>query len=507
LKATKKCPNCGFENPDSANVCQCGHDFSEGEVSNSRVDSNVQVDIEEVPRPKGDKKTLFIALGILLIVFGALSYWILPIIGGVLLLGKAFRKAQVMGWNEGQEYRFLKAPGKIVEKIVLINLFIFLVTLFFSGPLTGYFALTPNQLFKGYIWQLLTYFFLHGSFFDFLPSAVFLWQLGSDVEEKKGGRFFLIFYIMCGVGGGLSYTLLRPFGEFAVIGSDGCISGIIVAYLFLFPNRYIFHRWIKFKFICPLLLLGGLSPLLLLGELSPSLSLGGGVFLWMGGMLTGAILMRYVSDRGWQMICQQITLISVVRNKILGKQKTSAPAASIEPMFVSESWILRFGFHTPTAPLQPSWIWGLRIVTLASLLALWASIYGFAASDPDDIAFILPALIMATPYIVILTFLRKNPPQANTLAMAVGIGSVAVFYAIWVGSVSLGATHAALVVTATKTFYSLRKTRIESLRQQWPSDTSKLIVRSVVYAFLFCWLAFSAYLSLFQLLIELGRSL
>jgi len=95
-----------------------------------------------------------------------------------------------------------------------------------------------------------------------------------------GGRYFLIFYMICGVGSGLFYTLLDPFGEIPVVGSAGCIYGVIVAYLFLFPNRYVFHRWIKFKFICPLLLLGAL--------------IGGTVSLYVGGIITGAIFMRYV---------------------------------------------------------------------------------------------------------------------------------------------------------------------------------------------------------------------
>jgi len=303
-----KCPNCELENPASATVCQCGYDFSEGEVSNSRVDSDVQVDIEEVHSPKGVKKTLFIASGILLIVFGGFFVFeggILYILGGVLLLGKAFRKAQVTGWNEGQKYRFIKAPGNIAGKILLINLLVLFSQVVFGPTLIELFALTPNQLFKGYIWQLLTYFFLHGNFSHFLGNAVLLWQLGSDVEEKMGRRSFLMFYIICGVGSGLFYTLLYPFVALGTtfrtigsVGSDGCISGIIVAYLFLFPNRYVFDRWIKFKFICPLLLLVGLSPLL---------SLGGGGFHWMGGMLTGAIFMFIVSSR-FQDLLRRINL-------------------------------------------------------------------------------------------------------------------------------------------------------------------------------------------------------
>ena len=144
---------------------------------------------------------------------------------------------------------------------------------FFSRPVIGFFGLTPILLLKGYVWQLLTYFFLHGGLSHFLTNAVWLWQLGSDVEERKGGRFFLIFYIICGVGNGLSYTLLDPLGGVPFIGSCPCIYGIEVAYLFLFPNRYIFHRSMKFKFICPLLLLFGLNSFLI------------------GGIVTAAIFM------------------------------------------------------------------------------------------------------------------------------------------------------------------------------------------------------------------------
>lgn len=204
-------------------------------------------------------------------------------------------------------------------------------------------------------------------------------------------------------------------------------------------------------------------------------------------------------ERFQELVREGMSLAQAMRTLEQEGKEAKSEVSPVEPTFVALPE-LPFRFHTQTAPVQPSWLWGSRIATLASLLGLWASMYGFAASDDPKykIAYVLPSLIMAIPYIEILTSLRKNPPQGNTLARAVGIGFVTVFFAIWVGSVPLGATHAALVVIATKTFYNLR---------QRPGDTSKLIVRSVVYAFLFCWLAASAYFSLMYGMVFLGRPL
>jgi len=69
--ATKKCPNCGLENPASATICECGYDFPEGEVSTVRVDPDPQVDTDGKSKPKSVKQVLAIALGILFILFGA----------------------------------------------------------------------------------------------------------------------------------------------------------------------------------------------------------------------------------------------------------------------------------------------------------------------------------------------------------------------------------------------------------------------------------------------------
>ncbi len=82
---------------------------------------------------------------------------------------------------------------------------------------------------------LITYIFLHGNFMHVFGNMIFLFVFGDDIEEALGHWRFLAFYIACGIGAGLAFTLSDPSSQAELIGASGSIAGVIAAYLMFRP--------------------------------------------------------------------------------------------------------------------------------------------------------------------------------------------------------------------------------------------------------------------------------
>ena len=104
-------------------------------------------------------------------------------------------------------------------------------------------AVVPDQL------TLLTYMFIHADWLHFLTNMLFLWVFGDNVEDAYGHLGFLAFYLFCGVMAGLTHTLLFPNSEVPLIGASGAVSGVLAAYLILFPGARV---WILVLMRLPL---------------------------------------------------------------------------------------------------------------------------------------------------------------------------------------------------------------------------------------------------------------
>ncbi len=92
---------------------------------------------------------------------------------------------------------------------------------------------------KGYVWQLLSYMFLHGGFFHVFFNMFALWMFGSDIERLWGTRRFLTYYFFTGIGAGIFSLVLTPNGLVPTIGASGAVYGILLAFAWLFPERRI----------------------------------------------------------------------------------------------------------------------------------------------------------------------------------------------------------------------------------------------------------------------------
>jgi membrane associated rhomboid family serine protease len=91
-------------------------------------------------------------------------------------------------------------------------------------------------------WQLFTYMFMHGGLMHLLFNMLALWMFGMELENTWGSKKFLTYYLMCGVGAGLSTLFIGPL--FAppgpTVGASGAIYGVLIAFGILFPERPIF---------------------------------------------------------------------------------------------------------------------------------------------------------------------------------------------------------------------------------------------------------------------------
>lgn len=167
-----------------------------------------------------------------------------------------------------------------------------------SGPLlTGFFyqfGLVPRMLLSFGYWQetgvllglstLLTSMFIHGGWMHFLGNMLYLWVFGDNVEEWLGSVRFLLFYLVCGFLAALLQIVVNPGSQIPMIGASGAISGVLGAYLVLFPGA----RVLTFVPILFFFYLVRLPALLFLGLWFFLQFINGAVSLTVGEFSTGA---------------------------------------------------------------------------------------------------------------------------------------------------------------------------------------------------------------------------
>jgi membrane associated rhomboid family serine protease len=88
--------------------------------------------------------------------------------------------------------------------------------------------------------HLLTSMFLHGSWLHLLGNMWFLWLFGNNVEDSMGRARFVVFYLACGLAAALAHVGLNAASPVPVVGASGAVSGVMGAYLVLYPRVRVF---------------------------------------------------------------------------------------------------------------------------------------------------------------------------------------------------------------------------------------------------------------------------
>jgi membrane associated rhomboid family serine protease len=146
-----------------------------------------------------------------------------------------------MSYNEYRTFDFVpRGLTKAVKYLLLANVGIFVLEYLWGSELIHLFGLTPALVKKGFIWQPVTYMFLHGGLFHILFNMFALWMFGCEIERTWGTKEFVKYYFLTGIGAGLFTFLLSFNSHVPTIGASGAVFGILVAFALMFPDRLIY---------------------------------------------------------------------------------------------------------------------------------------------------------------------------------------------------------------------------------------------------------------------------
>ena len=210
----------------------------------------------------------------------------------------------------------------VIKNLIIINALVWLAQVTIGTDLLSIenlFALHHFSSVHYHFWQFITYMFLHSSdsFFHILFNMFALWMFGSTLENLWGPAKFLAFYMVCGLGAGLTqaialtydisqYNAMFAAGQlgaaelFALInvptlGASGAVMGIFAAFAYTFPNSQMIILPIPFPIKAKWALLG-LGVLDVLGGIS-SESTGIAHFAHLGGAAVGIIIVMIWNKR------------------------------------------------------------------------------------------------------------------------------------------------------------------------------------------------------------------
>jgi membrane associated rhomboid family serine protease len=179
-----------------------------------------------------------------------------------------------------------------------------------AGELTGRLAPgTPFPMGEGLVCltdsgrqieNVFTSMFLHGSWMHLLGNMWFLWLFGNNIEDSMGRARFVVFYLVCGVAAALAQVLASPGSIIPMVGASGAISGVMGAYLVLYPRVRVFAvvpvgfiplsialpAWTMLIYWMVIQVVSGLSGLFAEER--------GGVAFWahVGGFVAGVVLIK-----------------------------------------------------------------------------------------------------------------------------------------------------------------------------------------------------------------------
>jgi len=158
---------------------------------------------------------------------------------------------------------------------------------------TSLFAFVPALFMNGFVWQAISYMFLHGDPMHIFINMLVLWMFGVPVEAQLGKRNFILLYFISGLGSVFLHLALSWGSMVPLLGASGAILGVVAAFSMFFPDVMIFF------FFVPMRAKYAVFALIVIELLFGSLSLQPGIanFGHLGGILTGLAFMYFLKNR------------------------------------------------------------------------------------------------------------------------------------------------------------------------------------------------------------------
>ncbi len=158
-------------------------------------------------------------------------------------------------------------------------------------------------------YTVFTSMFLHGGWMHVLGNMWFLWLFGNNVEDVMGHARFLVFYLISGLAAAAAQVLIDPSSAVPMVGASGAISGVMGAYIVLYPFvrvRTITWLFLIFRLTVPAWLMLGYW--FILQVVSAGVDPVGGVAVWahIGGFIAGAVLINVFRSRALQQRREQL---------------------------------------------------------------------------------------------------------------------------------------------------------------------------------------------------------
>jgi len=148
-------------------------------------------------------------------------------------------------------------------------------------------------------WTVLTSMFMHGGWMHLVGNMWFLWVFGNNIEDSMGHLRYVIFYLLCGVLASVAHIMFAPGSTVPTVGASGAISGIMGAYMVLYPKVRVHTLiflivYIRVIPLSALTVLGLWFALQLFSGVVQVGAEGGGVAFWahVGGFIAGVVFIK-----------------------------------------------------------------------------------------------------------------------------------------------------------------------------------------------------------------------
>ncbi len=200
------------------------------------------------------------------------------------------RPTYTRGYSDG--YSIGPGLSPVIKVLLLANIGIFILQ-YLVPQITAYGAFTPVVFLDGfplYIYQIVSYMFLHGGFFHLLFNMLALWMFGTEIEFTWGSKSFLRFYLIGGIAGAALTLLVFAVSGGApalgasggpIVGASAAIYSILMAYWLMFPDRLLYLYFffpVPVKYAIPIMMLIGFFAGGANGGTAHMAHLGGAVF-------------------------------------------------------------------------------------------------------------------------------------------------------------------------------------------------------------------------------------